>query len=286
MNTNHLKIIAFALQATFSAASFGAPEPAPVPVAKEVLTADPSYVLRPNDTISLSIYLEPDLSKTATILKTGQATFELIGSTELSGLSVADATEKIRKLYLKYLVDPRVNLSVSGYATEYVSVLGAVKRQGDVGIPVSGKLDLAGAMASVGGLSEDADRNSIQLTRLSGSVSRFKMDDVETGSAGRTPLYSGDRIIVNKSRYIGMSIRVLGAVGKPGPVQFPLDGELDLVRAIAYAGGLTDMANPKKVMINRNGKDMEVNFKELSSQGNRVFPIYPKDVIEVKERFW
>ena len=37
------------------------------------------YILRPNDSISLSVYQEPDLSGKVRILKTGEASFPLLG---------------------------------------------------------------------------------------------------------------------------------------------------------------------------------------------------------------
>ena len=130
---------------------------------------DSSYILRPNDTISLSVYQELDLSVKVRILKTGEASFPLIGSVEVGGLSVAAAAAKIRDLYAKdYLVDPKLNLTVDEYATEFISVIGAVKIPGQIPMPVSGHLDLASAMATAGGLLENADANSIQLVRASG----------------------------------------------------------------------------------------------------------------------
>lgn len=250
--------------------------------------ADLSYVLRPNDSISVNVYDEPDLSGTFRILKTGQVSLKFLDLVSVDGLSVVEAQKKIANLYKEkeYLIDPKVTITVEGYAAEYVSVLGSVRSPGQVSIPVSGQIDLATAMASVGGLAEDADRNSIQLVRGSGTVGTYSIDAITTGTAGRTPLKSGDRILVNKSRYIGKTITVLGPVGRPGPIAFPLDGKLDLVKAIAFAGGMTDMANPRKVEINRRGTILKVDFKAISQRGDRIYPILPEDVITVAERIF
>jgi polysaccharide export outer membrane protein len=247
---------------------------------------DNSYVLRPNDVISLAVYQEPDLSVQVRILKTGEASFPLIGSVQVGGLSVSAAAAQLRELYAKdYLVDPKLTLSVSEYATEFISVIGAVTRPGQIPMPVSGHLDLAAAMASVGGLAENADANSIQLVRASGASTTFSMDAIQ-GPSGRTQLASGDRIIVNQSAFIGKSVTVLGQVRKPGPVPFPLKGKLDLVNAIAFAGGLTELANPKKVSINRKGTVTLVNFKEISQRGDRPLLLQPEDVVTVAERLF
>jgi polysaccharide export outer membrane protein len=248
---------------------------------------DASYVLRPNDLIKLDVYEEPDLSKSVRILKSGEASFPLIGEVKLSGLSVADAVAKVRALYAKdYLVDPKMTLTVEDYATVYVSVIGAVRTPGQVPIPVAGKLDLATAMAAVGGLTEQADTDGILLIRASGSESTYSKATIESGAGGRVELKSGDRIVVAQSAMLGKTVTILGKVGREGPVGFPLNGDLDLVTAIAAAGGMTPLANPKKVTINRKGKIIPVDYNELSQKGDRPLLLQPGDRVNVPERWW
>lgn len=247
---------------------------------------DTSYVLRPNDTIRLNVYEEPDLSTQVRILKTGEASFPLIGSVEVGGLTVTAAAAEIKALYAKdYLVDPKLTLTVDEYATEFISVIGAVNNPGQIPMPVSGRLDLSTAMATAGGLAEDADVNRIQLLRASGSSATYSMAAIQ-GSAARVKLGAGDRIIANQSPFVGMKITVIGQVGRPGPIAFPLNGKLDLVNAIALAGGVTELANPKKVTINRKGQVTLVNFLTVSQRGDRPLLLLPDDVITVAERLF
>ena len=247
---------------------------------------DVTYTLRPNDTIRLAVYEELDLSVQVRILKTGQSSFPLIGSVEVGGLTVAAAAARIRDLYAKdYLVDPKLTLTVDEYATEFISVIGAVKSPGQIPMPVSGHLDLASAMATAGGLAENADANGIQLVRASGTTSNFSMSLIE-GASGRIKLEAGDRIIVNQSAFVGKTLTVLGQVGKPGPLAFPLNGRLDLVNAIAMAGGLTELANPKKVTISRKGSVTVIDFKAISQRGDRPLMLQPDDVVTVAERLF
>ena len=247
---------------------------------------DNSYVLRPNDSISLAVYEEADLSAQVRILKTGHASFPLIGSVQLGGLSVSDAAEKIRELYAKdYLVDPKLTLTVNDYATEFISVIGAVAAPGQIPIPVSGNLDLATAMATAGGPSELADTNNIRLIRASGTSSSYSMAAIQ-GASGRVRLSPGDRVIVNQSPYVGKTVILLGQVGRTGPLPFPLSGRLDLVTAISQAGGLTPLANPKKVTINRRGKVSVVNYRDVSERSDQPLLLQPGDVITVAERLF
>lgn len=255
---------------------------------KEILAGDAatSYVLRPNDVIRLIVYQEPDLSMQVRILKTGEASFPLIGSVRVGGLGVTEAASRIRDLYAKdYLVDPKLTLSVDEYATEFISVVGSFKSTGQIPMPVSGNLDLASAVATAGGLAEDADVSSIQLVRSSGTVSTYSLAAIQ-GEAGRIKLGPGDRLIANQSAFIRKNVTVLGMVGRPGPIAFPIDGKLDLVYAIALAGGLSDLANPKKISINRKGNVILVDFKSLSQRGEKPLPLQPGDVITVAERIF
>ena len=270
----HTGLFSFILSIVIAHAVYGAP------------AEDTTYTLRPNDAISLAVYEESELSTKVRILKTGQASFPLIGSVDVGGLTVAKAAKKIRELYAKdYLVDPKLTLTVIEYATEFISVIGSVKSPGQIPIPVSGRLDLATAMATVGGLGPTADTNSIQLIRASGATSRYSMESIQKGG-GKVKLSAGDRIIVNQSAFIRKKITVLGQVGRPGPLAFPLDGKLDIVAAIAGAGGLTELANPKKVTINRKGRVTIVNFKEVSKRGDQPFRLQPDDVVTVAERLF
>jgi polysaccharide export outer membrane protein len=248
---------------------------------------DSTYILRPNDIIRLDVYEEPDLSGAVRILKTGHASFPLIGSLEISGLSVKAASAKIRDLYAKdYLVDPKLTLTVQEYATDFISVIGAVRNAGQIPIPVSGNIDLAAAMATAGGLSETADSNSILLVRASGENATYSMPSIVNGPNGRIKLEAGDRIIVNQSDYVGKSLTILGQVGRQGPIPFPVSGRLDLVTAIAYAGGLTDLANPRKVTINRKGRVIILDYREISQRGDQPFLLQPDDIVNVPERLF
>ena len=269
----------------FSPAQDPAPQAVPVPAPDAA--QDTTYTLRANDVIRLDVYQEPDLSGAVRILMTGHASFPLIGSIEIAGLSVSAAADKIRELYAKdYLVDPKLTLTVQDYATDYIPVTGAVPSPGQMPLPVSGHIDLAAAMAAAGGLAETADANSILLVRANGENSTFSMASIVNGAQGRTRLEAGDRIIVNQSAYVGKSVTVLGQVGRQGPLPFPVNGRLDLVSAIAYAGGLTDLANPKKITVNRKGRIILLDYREISQRGDKPFLLQPDDIVNVPERLF
>ncbi len=252
-----------------------------VPIAK----AQNAPLLKANDVVSLKVYEEPDLDTQARIGKGGEASFLLIGSVQLAGLDLKKATELIRQRYAaEYLVDPKITLTVAQEAAEYISVLGAVNNPGQIAIPVSGRLDLASAVAATGGLGPKADVNNIVLHRADGSSSVYTETTLKTNR--QIPLRSGDRVIVGESRFVKKQVMIYGPVGRPGPVQFPVDGSLDLLNAIAAAGGFTELANQKRVTLLRNGVTQVINVRDHIAKGASRIYLQPDDVITVAERIF
>lgn len=246
------------------------------------------YVIKPSDVLRLDVFNEPKVSvPESPVGKAGEASFPLIGNVAVGGLTVNQASEKIRALYdADWLVDPKITLTVVGYATEAVTVLGAVQRPGQLAINSTTGLDFATALAIAGGLAETADTGRIELHRAAGGVTVYTKNDVSDGAAGKLQLASGDRIIVGQSRFVGTFVTVIGNVGKQGAIAFPVDGKLDLVTAIAAASGLTDLANPKKISINRGGKVTEVDYNAISKNAAQPYMLQPGDIITVPQRFW
>jgi protein involved in polysaccharide export with SLBB domain len=204
----------------------------------------------------------------------------------VGGLNLDAATTRIRGLYAdKYLVNPRVSITVSAYGEQWVTVLGAVKTADTFPVPASGSIDLTSAVALAGGLSEDADDRSISVIRSSGATSVYSKGQL-TGQGSAVQLRAGDRVVVGQSAYVGKSVTILGRVIRPGPVPFPLDGNLDLVGAISRAGGFHELANPKKVNVNRGGKVQMIDVRELSERGGSVFRLLPGDVVTIPERIF
>ncbi len=208
-----------------------------------------SYILRPNDVVKLSVYEESDLDCEVKILKTGQASFRLIGPVKIGGLSVNKAAELIHERYAQdYLRNPELTLTVSEYATEFVSVIGQVANPGPIPIPQDDYLDVGGALASAGGITEMADPKNIQVISASGEHQLMTYSAIQ-GVAGRLQLHAGDQIIVAESPYARSKVAVIGEVKVPGDVPIPNTGTLDLSSALATAGGIGEMADTSRIKV-------------------------------------
>jgi polysaccharide export outer membrane protein len=83
-------------------------------------------------------------------------------------------------------------------------------------------------------------------------------------------------------------VTVLGEVQKPGQVEIPAEGGLDLLGAIALAGGYTRIADPSHILVRRvvDGKDvvLKVNGKDLARDVQvKPFAVIPGDTIQVAQ---
>jgi polysaccharide export outer membrane protein len=91
--------------------------------------------------------------------------------------------------------------------------------------------------------------------------------------------------------YAQQWVSVLGEVQKPGLVAIPPQGGLDLLGAIALAGGYTRIADPSHIvirrMINNQSMVIEVNAKKLARDVQvQQFIVQPGDSISVAESIW
>lgn len=281
--TRVLAILAFLAVTAGPSALAQEPPPRAIPVPAGAADVRASYRLKPNDVVLLAVFDEPELATETRILKTGEAVFPLIGTVAIGGLTLKEATERIRGLFAAdYLVDPKVSLSVGEYAVDFVSVLGAVKSPGQIPIPSSGRLDLASALAASGGLAPNADPNRITVIRASGSRTVYAESAIRSG--GGVPLASGDRIVIDESRFLNQTVTVLGQVRTPGPVEFPLDGQLDLLTAVARAGGFTELANKRKVTVSRDGRTTVFDMRDGKEHASKQYLLRPDDIVTVAER--
>jgi polysaccharide export outer membrane protein len=77
---------------------------------------------------------------------------------------------------------------------------------------------------------------------------------------------------------------VLGEVAHPGA--FPVRGRVSVIQALALAGGPTEYANPRQVVVIRpggNGKEQryKVDAKEVLAGNARALPLEPGDTVYV-----
>jgi polysaccharide biosynthesis/export protein len=237
----------------------------------------PLLQLGVGDSITISVYDQPDMTATVYVSDDGTVPVALAGPVRVLGLSPSSAASAIEKALRdgKFFKDPHVTIAVVTSRSQRVSVLGEVNTPGRYPIDSStGILDL---LAQAGGTKESG-ASTIYLLRpdKDGRVSRYPIDlHALAGSqpTGATQsLQGGDSILVPKVE----QFYLYGEVAQPNV--YRLDPGMTIEQAIVRAGGITLRGSRSRIEVKRHGPSGDV-----TSKGKLEDPIHPDDVIRVKE---
>jgi protein involved in polysaccharide export with SLBB domain len=96
------------------------------------------------------------------------------------------------------------------------------------------------------------------------------------------------QVNISVAEYSKRRFIVLGQVQRPGTYLIPNEEPMDLLTAIAAAGGYTRFAEPGNVIVKRqlDGREViyKLNAKSMAKREQAVFEILPDDKITVGER--
>ena len=169
------------------------------------VSAPPGYILTANDQVAVEVFGEEDLRTNGRLNPEGNLSVPLLGSIHLAGLTLTQAAAKLTDLYARdYLVSPKVNVMLLGYAKRRFSILGQVSRPGSYEMPDSspGGIDLLEAIAMAGGYTRIAAPERITVRRqAAGGDQIFKINAKRftKGSGGGFHVEPGDTITVGES---------------------------------------------------------------------------------------
>lgn len=186
--------------------------PSPPSVAPQVttnaVTAPSGYVLSANDQVAVEVFGEEDLRTNGRLNAEGNLSLPLLGSVHLAGLNLTQATARVSELYARdYLVNPKVNVMLVGYAKRRFTMLGQVNRPGSFEMPEGSPMgiDLLEAIAMAGGYTRIAAPERITVRRHSPKGDEIlKVDGKRlargTGGANSSfKVQAGDTITVGES---------------------------------------------------------------------------------------
>jgi polysaccharide export outer membrane protein len=100
------------------------------------------------------------------------------------------------------------------------------------------------------------------------------------------------QITVNVLQYTPRTVQVLGAVNNPGDVAFTPEQRMNLLEAVARAGGFSRLADRRKLRLTRTNAEGKsdnflINADELiRGRATSAWPLQKGDVIYVPERLF
>jgi len=257
-------------------------------------TASSTYKLQPYDLIDVEVYGEADLHKPARLGSDGTVLLPLIGSVQVGGLTVADATDLIARRYGNgFVKNPSVLITVLQYRKSTFSILGQVERPGIYEIPEGAHVTILDALSQAGGYSPNAAQNSVTVKRtVDGRDTTMKIragDMAQNTDAVPFEVLPGDSILVPSSQYQNSNFSILGQVAKPGLYAIPEGAHVSIIEAVSLAGGYTTSAGQNSITVKRkvDGKlqILTVKANDMANDPSTVpFEVLPGDSILVPYR--
>jgi polysaccharide export outer membrane protein len=235
----------------------------------------------------------------------GTITLPAIGELKVVDHSLAEIEEMVIEAYHPYVVlRPSVFIRVPEYATAKVYITGAVTKPGVYTLRAD-QMTLVSLLTEAGGIAETG-ASLVRIVRSSESPN----PPVDSAAAGASPaqgegrdivlpvvgmnipfsdvaLEEGDTVIVEQGQVPLFS--VLGLVRNPGNFPYPPSAKYNITQAIAFAGGLDRVTDPRYVTVYRltaNGTIVRVPFRLVKNDAFTEAlgtPIRPGDVVDVEQ---
>jgi polysaccharide export outer membrane protein len=135
-----------------------------------------SYVIGPQDQLSITVYDEPDLTNRYRVDDAGFISFPLIARIAAAGLTVGEFEDRLRStLASGYIRNPQVRVDIEQYRSQSVVVTGSVRAPQKVTM-TGNSMTLLEALALAGSPTADAS-NEVIVTRRTRDGA--KSDDLE-----------------------------------------------------------------------------------------------------------
>jgi protein involved in polysaccharide export with SLBB domain len=193
------------------------------PAAAQTLApAREQATLAPGDSVRIAVWRRPELSGDFVVGPDGSVTHPLLRTVKVGGVPQSTAEANVRSFLLRFDQDPQFVLE----PLFRIAVTGEVNRPAL--FAANPQMSILEAIARAGGPTNNAARNRVRLLRYGpqGEQKEFVIDMTRTeGGVGRSPIHSGDQIIVDrrKSFFRDILIPTLGVVGSVASIALLID---------------------------------------------------------------
>lgn len=162
-------------------------------------TADPNYVIGPQDVLDVSVWKEAELTRSVPVRPDGKISMPLLNDVQAAGLTPMQLTTQITAGLKKYIADPQVTVVVTQINSQRIYILGEINRAG--AFPLLPGMTVLEALSSAGGFTMFANTKKIYVMRkVNGEPQKypFNYKDVVHGKApeSNVVLQAGDTIVV------------------------------------------------------------------------------------------
>ena len=232
------------------------------------LATPPNYRLGPGDEVIIDIWGTSQNTIRQEISPDGTINIEKIGPVNLSGMTVSQANEHLKRVLGKTYSgldtpggDLEIRLTLGNSRTIQINVMGEVLQPGTYAL--SSFSTVFHALYRAGGVSPIGSLRNVQVTR--GGKTVAKVDVYDFIMKGKTQddirLQEGDVVIVPAYEAL---VKIKGNVKRP--MKYEMKHNESLATLINYAGGFSSDAYTRSLrVIRQNGEEYEINtVKEIN----------------------
>lgn len=237
---------------------------------KRLFGVPTEYKIGPGDILNIVVWNHPELALTMAgsnvatnapsiadvgngynVSSDGLIQFPFVGAIKVSNLTEYEVRALLTRRLAQYISEPQLTVRIQAYRNGRIYVDGEVHNPGLLtmnDIPMT----LPEAINRAGGLTPEADRSSVILTR-NGVATHIDMPQLTRVGVSPTQIMmaNGDLLrVVNRN---DSKVFMLGDVHSPRsqPLQ---DGQLTLAQALGEASGINpETGNPRQVYVIRKG---------------------------------
>lgn len=194
--------------------SVPAPEVSSAAVIPPAAPAD--YRIGGFDTLRISVFGEPEMTfEQLPVTPGGSIQLPIIGEVQAKGRTADELSREVTAKLNRYLRDPQVTINVVAFASQKVTITGAVRNPGVY--QTIDHMTLQEVVALGQGVSDYSKLNEVVVFRSQGEqryVARFDLGAIQLGQAADPAILPGDTVVVGYSasrRLFSDSLAVLPA---------------------------------------------------------------------------
>ena len=210
------------------------------------LATPQNYRLGPGDAVNIDIWGASQESVTETISPDGTITVEDIGVIQLSGLSVSQAKQKLKRVLGPRYQGSQIELTLGQTRTITISVMGEVKVPGTY--TMSAFASVYNALYMAGGPNEIGTLRNVKVYRKGKLLSNVDVYDFLLNGKLTGDVRLQDNDVITVSPYESL-VNITGKVKRP--MYYEMKKNESAATLLRYAGGFTGDAYTKALRINR-----------------------------------
>lgn len=245
------------------------------------LPTPPNYKLGPGDEVAIDVWGASEYSIQEIISPDGNVYVESLGPVHLSGLTVTQANNYLKRQFGKILgVDGEspnsdIRLTLAQNRTIQVHVMGEVENPGTY--IMSSFATVFNALYQAGGVNEVGTLRAVKVYRNDKPVATYDVYDFILNGTANTGIRLEDNDVVSVDAYRNL-VCVTGKVKRPMYYEM-LESE-SVAQLLKYAGGFAGNAYKDDVRLVRNGK-REREIYTLNADEQQAFLITDGDSVSV-----